>query len=231
MKSTRTRISHIFLHLDGAVLENILAPVILSLVRKLGGSYSAELENNILSRSQSHAATFLISHLNLQLSVEEVIELYKKERKAYILTNQIRQKKGVRRFLTMLKKNGYRILAYGGADRDYFLTKTKNIRSYFDGDGYIHTRDIRPGVKEIVRDICRIGFHEALFIDDTTAVAGAAREHDVPFIGISTGYNFSFQQKEMGTIGVKYFVKSLSEIDLSLLTIIQEAALCNRVWK
>ncbi len=224
-------IRHIFLHLDGVVLENILAPVMLSLIHKLGGNYSAGLENNILSRSQVHAATHLIRHLRLELSVDEIIELYREERNAYLHVNQIRQKEGLEHFLEMLNENGYRVIAYGGADREYFLENTGNIRHYFAGEGYIQTRDIRPGVKEIIRDIYRIGFHEALFIDETLAVAEAAKEHDVPFIGISNEHLFSFQRQEMELLGVKYFVHSLSDIDLPFITNIQRSTLLGNIWK
>jgi len=224
-------IRYVFVHLDGVVLENILAPVIFSLIRKLGGSYSAGLENNILSRSQDYAAAYLIQQLNLQLSVEQVIQLYRDEREAYIVGNRIGQKKGLEHFLKRLTTNGYRVLAYGGADRDYFLENTGNVRNYFADDGYVQTRDIRPGVKEIIQDIFHIDFEEALFIDETIAVAEAARQHNVPFIGISNGHTFSFQRREMELMGVKYLVKSLSDIDLPLLNEIQQVTLSGSFWK
>lgn len=204
----------VFLHLDGVVMENILAPILLSLVKRLGGEYTAELENNVFSCSREHAAAYLIEHLNLGLSVSEVIRLYLEARRDYLQTNQIRPRPGLTMLLALLRSCGYRIVAYGGADPDYYLAHTESFREHFDDD-YIQTRDFRPGVRHIVREI-RCG--EVLFIDDTVAVAREAKELGVPFIGVSTGHSFSFQYREMELFGVPSLVRSLSEIDIPMLS-------------
>lgn len=225
------RIRYVFLHLDGVVLQSILVPIIKSVVTKLGGEYCADIESNVLSHSQRDAASFLIRKLRLSLSESEVIELYNETRKAYLLTNRVRPNAGLKSFLTMLKANGYRVVAYGGADRDYFLEHAGTFREFFDDEGYIQTRDIRPGVKEIIKNIYGLDFNEALFIDDTIAVALAAKQYEVPFIGMTTEHAFSYQRQEMERLNVKYVVHSLQDVDLSFLNRLQQEALCHSVWK
>ena len=83
-------IQYVFLHLDGVILENILAPIIRNILKKLGGEYTAEVENNIFAQSQIHAANYLKQSLNLSHSVEDIIQLYYSERKKYESENSIR---------------------------------------------------------------------------------------------------------------------------------------------
>lgn len=224
-------IRYVFLHLDGVILQNILVPIIQSIVHGLGGKYSAEVENNVLSRSQAHAAEFLIRHFNLQLSKNEVIELYNRARERFIQAHEIRPREGLKEFLLMLKAGGYRVVAYGGADREYFLTNVGECGALFDDDGYIQTRDIRPGVRQIIHNIYAMDCREALFIDETAVVAQEAKADDVPFIGMCTGHDVSFQKQEMEVLGVKYFVHSLQDVDLPTLARVERDAQCLSLWK
>lgn len=223
-------IRYILLHLDGVVLENIMAPITRSVVQQLGAEYSSELENSILSRSANHATAYLIDTLNLSLSTSEAMALYSSARQDYIRTHEIRARACLEPFLVMLKASGYRVVAYGGADRDYFLSQAAGFREFFDDEGYIQTRDIRPGVKEIVKDLYSMEFREALFIDETVAVARAAKEHDVPFIGMHSGHAFSFQEQGMRELGVRFFVESLCEIDRSYMDTVERAACAGQFW-
>lgn len=223
-------IRYILLHLDGVVLENIMMPIARSVVQKLGGEYSAELENSVLSRSAEHATAYLIETLSLPLSTGEALALYQNARRDYIQTHEIRPKACLKPFLVMLRASGYKVVAYGGADRDYFLSQAAHFREFFDDDGYIQTRDIRPGVKEIVKDIYSMEFGEALFIDETVAVARAAKAHGVPFIGMHGGHAFGFQEQGMKELGVRFFVESLCEMDRSYMDRIQQVARCGHFW-
>ena len=224
------QIRYIFLHFDGVILQNILAPITCSVIKKLGGTYSAEIENNIFAKSQTHAANFIINHLKLDISVQDVINLYYAERKLFEETHTIKFNIGVKKFLTLLKDLGYTVISYGGAPKEYFLNHVKDLSPFFSHDKYIQTREFRPGVKEIVFQMFGLKPMEALFIDEEFNIALAAKDLQVPFIGISTGYDYSFQKSEMKKLGVKYLIDSLEEMDAQFLTRIQKDVLDGCIW-
>lgn len=215
-------IHYIFLHLDGVILENILAPITLRIIKKLGGEYTAEVENNVFAQSQTHAANYLKQTLNLSHSIEELIQLYYSERKKYESENPIRPREGIEELLKLLKSFGYKIVSYGGAPKDYFLKNINGFLDYFDDEKYIQTKDIRPGVKEITQDIYKLQFREVLFIDEERTVAEAAKQYNAPFIGVVSDHAYSFQKREMEKIKVKYIVNNLNEINSSLLNKIED---------
>lgn len=231
MGATKDPIRYVFLHFDGVILENILAPIIFNLIQKLGGDYSAEIENHIFARSQKHAANFIINHLNLTISPEEIINLYYTERKQYETTHEIKLNEGVESFLILLKTLGYEVISYGGAPKEYFLGNVGTLHSYFSEEKYIQTRDFRPGVQEILARNLRLKPWEALFVDEEYVIAQACKSLQVPFIGFSTKFEYSFQKSEMQRFGVKYIVDSLEQIDRIFLTKIQEDVMADRIWR
>ena len=230
MSSPLEKIRYVFLHFDGVVLENILAPITYAIVQKLGGVYSAEIENNVFAKSQKHAAEFLIQHLRLPQTVEEIIELYYAERKIYESQHTIRLNPGIDRLLSVLKSMGFRVVSYGGAPMEYFLKNENSISQYLHDEKYIHTRDIRPGVKEIAFEKYYLKPTEALFIDEEFTVAEAAKANGVPFIGVSTGFPYSFQKSEMEKLGVKYILDSTEEISETILKQVQQDVWDNQLW-
>lgn len=208
---------YIFLHFDGVVLENILAPLVYSIVKKLGGIYSAEIENNIFAISQKDAAKFLIDKLKLKLTEKEVISLYYSEREKFEKKHEIKKAKGLIPFFERLKNLNFKVISYGGASKDYFLKNTKDIALYFDDEKYIQTRDFRPGLKEITRSIYQLNVDEVVFIDEESSVARVAKELCIPFIGMDSGHSFSFQKQEMEKLNIQHIVSSLEEINEELL--------------
>ncbi|HRG74976.1 MAG TPA: hypothetical protein PLX69_10490 [Leptospiraceae bacterium] len=228
--ANKNTIQYIFLHLDGVILENILAPITRNIIKKLGGEYTAEVENNIFARSQIHAANYLKQTLNLSHSLEEIIQLYYSERKKYESENSIRLNDGLEDLLKLLKSSGYKIVSYGGAPKDYFLKNINGFLNYFDDEKYIQTKDIRPGVKEITQGIYNLRFQEVLFIDEERTVAEAAKHYNAPFIGVASNHEYSFQKMEMEKIKVRYIVNSLSEINTMLLSKIEIETKLNLVW-
>ena len=224
-------IQYVFLHLDGVILENILAPIIRNILKKLGGEYTAEVENNIFARSQIHAARYLKQTLNLSHSVEDIIQLYYSERKKYESENSIRLNDGLEDLLKLLKSFGYKIVSYGGAPKEYFLKNAKDFLDYFDDEKYIQTKDIRPGVREITQGIYNLQFKEVLFIDEERTVAEAAKHYNAPFIGVASKHEYSFQKMEMEKIKVKYIVNNLKEINSSLLNKIEVDIKQNLIWQ
>ncbi len=230
MGVSRGPIRYVFLHFDGVILENILAPIIFNVIQELGGVYSAEIENNIFAKSQKHAANFIIKHLNLTISTEEVINLYYTERKHYEATHEIKLNQGVESFLILLKSFGYEVISYGGAPIEYFLGNVGSLSSYFSEEKYIQTKDFRPGVQEILSRFQSVKPSEALFIDEEFTIAQACHSLQVPFVGFSTKFEYSFQRKEMQKFGVKYIINSLEEIDRFFLEKIQEDVLGDCIW-
>jgi phosphoglycolate phosphatase-like HAD superfamily hydrolase len=225
------RIEYVFVHFDGVILENILAPITYSIISKLGGVYSREIENNVFAKSQKHAAEFIINHLKLSLSVSDIINLYYSERQLYEAKNKIHFNPGAESLLSFLRNEGYKVISYGGAPTDYFLKNAHDAELLLCDEKYIQTKDIRPGVKEIAFDKYHLKPSQALFIDEEYNIAEAAKANRIPFIGISTGFPYSFQKSEMENLGVKYIVDSIAEINESLLKQVQEDVLNDELWK
>ncbi len=46
----------------------------------------------------------------------------------------------------LVKSLDLKIISYGGAPKEYFEEQSKQFESYFDGDKYFRTYDIRPGL-------------------------------------------------------------------------------------
>jgi len=143
------------------------------------------------------------------------------ERKKYESENSIQLKEGMQEVLSLFKSLGYKVVSYGGASKEYFTKNTSNIQKYFDDEKYIQTKDIRPGIKEITKDIYNLQFQEVLFIDEEKNVAEAAMRYNTPFIGVASHKEFSFQRIEMEKIKVKYIVNNLYEINSFLLNKIE----------
>ncbi|MET9793762.1 hypothetical protein [Streptomyces canus] len=58
---------------------------------------------------------------------------------------------------------------------------------------------------------------QVLFIDDVARVVEAARTLGAAFIGHPSSYEHNFQEQLMREAGVRYLVRSLDEVDESLL--------------
>jgi len=99
---------------------------------------------------------------------------------------------------------------------------------YFDQ--YICTNDFRPGIKEITKDIYNIDYDQVLFIDDVNTVAEKAKELNVPFIGIPSCEEWSYQKSDMSQTGVNHIVKSIRDINLELLNTIDSEVANHKVW-
>ncbi|TGN21046.1 HAD family hydrolase [Leptospira idonii] len=216
MKSFQN-LEYIFLHLDGVLLENILGPILHSvIVNRLQGEYTSEIENHILAKPKESALEYLREKLRLNLTNEELFELYQKERSLFEKGNVISAHPGILPFLRLLKDSGLKIMAYGGAPETYFETNMGSYSEYFHDVRYIRTNEMRPGVLEIIRKY-GLEHHKCLFMDEEAYVGQVAKENHVPFIGFVTNFSYSFQPEEMEKIGIKHKVKSLEEVDLNLL--------------
>jgi len=85
-------------------------------------------------------------------------------------------------------------------------------------------------VKEIIFNNYGLKPWEALFIDEEFIIAQASKDLLVPFIGMSTGFDYSYQKQEMEKLGVKYLIHSLDEIDSEYLECIQREVTNGKIW-
>jgi len=214
--------------IDGVLLKDTFSPVIKSFVEKYGGIYSRELERNVFSKNRDEAAKYLIQYLHLNISKDKLLSLYFQERKEYINQFGIGLTDGAGEVLEKLLSAGLKLVCYGGLSKDYYQKELAGYISYFDR--YICTNDFRPGLKEIAFDIYKVKNKEILFIDDVNTVAEEAKRLNMPFIGMPSSFEFSYQRADMIQTGVKHIISNLKEINLSLIRKIDKEADKNILW-
>lgn len=213
------------INIDGVLLSDTFSPVLRSLVEKLGIEYTPRLERALFSRPQSHAAQYLIRQYNLSYTPEELVGLFFDERESHIANNPELLADGIGSLLNVLMDNALTIICYGGLGEQHFKKELKDYLSCFDR--YVCTNDFRPGIREIIHDICHTESSRIVFIDDVNTVAEAARQYNAPFIGVpSTG----FQKQDMIQTGVKFMVASIRDIDMAYIGAVDDAAHDGSCW-
>lgn len=213
-------------NIDGVLLIDTFSPVLKSIVIQLGIDYTPMLERALFSRPQVLAAQYLISQYNLNITPEELIKLFFAKRDAFIKNNPGLLSDGIETLLSSLHDSTLSILCYGGLGEEHFKKELREYISYFTT--YICTNDFRPGIKEIVRDICRIDGDRIVFIDDVNTVAESARENNIPFIGVPST---EFQKQDMIKTGVKFMVSSIRDIDLNYIKAVDNAVCNGSCWE
>lgn len=229
MESLKT-LKMVALDIDGVALKDTFSPIIYSLTMKWGHKYTAEIERNVFSQPQKKAARYLIDAFGLSYDEKELLDIYFAERKKFLETNDGGIVEGLEDFLKLCKNLNLPIICYGGLEKDHFNEKLGRLTSYFDGEKYICTNDFRPGIKEIVTKYYTYNYSEVLFIDDVNKVAEEAKALNVPFIGVPSDFEFGFQRQGMIETGVKYMVKSVKDISLSLLNEVDEKSREKSLW-
>ncbi len=201
--------------IDGPLVLDTFSPVLRRIFTRFMGEYTSNVEKNTLSCSRSEAAQYVINNLGLNLSQQEIIELYFKERKIYIEENPDKSGlvDGIEAFLNLLAGYDLTIVCYGGLEEEYFHAALKEYTRYFDF--YVCTDEFRPGIEEIIKRNLKLDYNEVIFFDDVNNVAVEAKKLRVPFIGIPST---EFQRQEMKSSGVKYIVESISSVNTSLLS-------------
>ncbi len=199
------------LDIDGPCLKDTFSPVIRMLVERWGGVYTAEVENAVFSQNRDRAAGFLIRQFGLDMKPDELLTLYFREREKFEAEHETGPVEGLEGFLDLVDDLGLSLLCYGGLNEDYFRKNLGPLASRFER--YVCTNDFRPGVKEIVRDITGREFREALFVDDVSGVARAAKEFGASFVGIPSSFSWGHQREEMVRAGVRYIFDSVADID------------------
>lgn len=214
--------------IDGVLLNDTFSPVIKILVEKYGGIYSRKLERNVFSQNRTVAAKYLIQYLKLNMSENEILNLYFKERNNYISKFGMGLNDGAEKVLKELNETGLTLICYGGLSEEYYQRELAENTRYFDR--YICTNDFRPGLKEITYDIYKVKNKEILFIDDVNTVAEEAKRFNMPFIGMTSSFDFSYQKEDMIRTGVKHIITNLREINLWLIEKIDEEIDKNILW-
>ncbi|MFJ8882597.1 HAD family hydrolase [Streptomyces sp. NPDC102402] len=217
------------LNIDGVLLNDTFSPVIHGFVVGRGGVYTAETERTVFSQPQHIAGRNMAAAVPQELSGEEALAAYFRERDAYLAEHPVTLMPGAIELVRRLRALGLRTVCYGGLRAPHFDQFLGRWAELFDGPRYVCTNDFRPGIREIA-EIFGVEPGEALFVDDVARVAEAARELDVPFIGRPSGFVHSFQRRLMREAGVRHVVDALDSIDVPLLRTVDAEAARGTVW-
>lgn len=212
--------------IDGVLLKDTFSPVLRALTHKYGVLYTKDLENNTFSQRRSDAADYLRNHLKISETTtrNDILKEYFLERDKYLQDNESILIPGVQEFLEMLSSLDVVLVCYGGLEEEMIDSEFLPYLKYFDR--YICTNSFRPGLKEITNSY-GYTYSDVLFIDDVNRVAKEAKEKRIPFIGIPPRHSWGYQMEQMKETGVKYTVKSISEITRDYLEIIDTD---NSIW-
>ncbi len=104
----------------------------------------------------------------------------------------------------------------------------KKYMKYFDR--YVCTRDIRLGIKKIVKDIYKLDYNQVLFLDDVNTFAENAKKLNVSFIGIPASFPWGFQKQDIIESKVPYILNSVTDITKELLEKIDIEAGLGSFW-
>lgn len=212
--------------IDGVLVEDTFSPVLRSIVFKLGGEYTRELERNVFSRPRHEGRDYIFKTFNI--TEKDIPHGFFEERKKYIQAHGCGLIEGVPEFLELLHSLEVKLICYGGLTEELTPGEFKNYLHYFDQ--YICTNDFRPGIREITKNFYDLEYNQVLFIDDVNTVAEAAKSLNVPFIGIPAGFSWGFQREDMIKTGVKYLLHSIRDIDSELLDQIDREAAAGTIW-
>ncbi|WP_229355372.1 HAD family phosphatase [Streptomyces sp. UNOB3_S3] len=230
MVRSLSRIRLAAVNIDGVLLNDTFSPVIHRFVTERGGRYTADVEYAVFSQPRLVAARALGAAAGVDWAPERVLEVYFRERAAYLEHEPVRLLDGAVDLLRRLRALGLATVCYGGLDAAHFDRHLGAYADLFDGPRYVCTNDFRPGVEEITTEVFGLGPDEAVFIDDVARVAETARELGVAFIGHPSGFAHGFQGELMRAAGVRHLAGSLSAIDESLLRTVDAEAAAGTSW-
>lgn len=226
------KIKLVALDSDGVLLNDTYSPVIERFVTKHGGEYTAAVERGVWGSPQLAAGQNMALACRLPWSAKETIAAFFEEREDYLKDHPIEVLPGALELLTMLREAGVRVTCYGGRHRQYtFDTHLGHLAEYFDPEiPYVDVNDIRPGTKEIVRDIFGLRFDEVVFVDDINRVAEVAKALGTGFIGVPASLPHNFQRAEMEANGVRYLVDDIRQLDAGMLAKVDEELAAGTLW-
>ncbi|MEI5992678.1 HAD family hydrolase [Candidatus Enterococcus mansonii] len=216
--------------IDGVLLEDTFSPVLYRLAKKFNVDYTLDIEKNAFSQNRESAGLYLKKKFRLSedTTIQQMLDLYFSERDSYLNETYSKSSivKGALDFITRLTQYDVHLICYGGLAYEQISSEFQPYLDYFEQ--YVCTNNFRPGLKEIIQDMYKIDFKEALFVDDVDRVAKEAKKYKVPFIGVPAIHSWGFQEEEMKKTGVKYMVKSVNEITQQFLEKIDSD---NEIWE
>ncbi|GAB1691228.1 hypothetical protein [Krasilnikovia sp. M28-CT-15] len=204
---------------DGVLIDDTYLAVIERFVTRHGGRYDAQAERDIIGLRDVVVAERVAQLCGLDQPVTDTLAALWAERERYLRERPIKVADGVPEFLRSLRRLDLRVVCYGGRTRQHtFDTYLGSLVDLLDpAHPYVSVNDHRPGVEWIVRDVVGCDFDQAVFIDDVSRVAEAARSHGAGFIGFPSGAAHARQRRFMTEGGVRHLIGSLEEVTPRLL--------------
>ncbi|MFI6130788.1 HAD family hydrolase [Micromonospora sp. NPDC051141] len=217
---------------DGVVLNDTYSPVIESFVTMHGGSYTAHVERHVWGSPQLAAGQNMALACKLPWTAKETIAAFFAHREEYLRTHPVEVTEGAEELLATLREVDVRVVCYGGRNREYTFDRyLGHLAGYFDAEiPYVDVNDVRPGTKEIVRDIFGYEFDEVVFVDDINRVAEVTRALGAGFIGVPASMPHNFQREEMVATGVRHLVDDIRKIDVDLLRTVDQELAAGTHW-
>ncbi len=227
-----SRIRLVALDSDGVLLNDTYSPVIERFVTAHGGEYTAAVERGVWGSPQLAAGQNMALACRLPWSARDTIAAFFRMREEYLQENPVQVAPGAEQLLDTLRTTGVRVTCYGGRPREYtFDGHLGHLASYFDPEiPYVDVNDIRPGTREIVRDVFGYAFDEVLFVDDINRVAEVTKALGAGFVGVPASLPHNFQRADMEATGVRHTVDDIRDIDVPLLQKVDEELASGTHW-
>ncbi|NJC69919.1 HAD family hydrolase [Planosporangium thailandense] len=217
---------------DGVLINDTYLAVIERFISRHGGDYDEQAERRIVGLRDVVVADLIAELCGLEQSNADTLAAIWAEREQYLREHPIRVNDGVPDLLASLRKLDVRVVCYGGRTREHTFDKyLGHLVDLLDPEvPYVSVNEHRPGIEWIVREVIGCAFDEAVFIDDVSRVAEAAREHGTGFIGFPGGPAHRRQRRFMAEAGVRHIVGSLDEITPQLLARIDDELATSEHW-
>jgi beta-phosphoglucomutase-like phosphatase (HAD superfamily) len=215
---------------NGVLLKDVYSGAIKQFVERHGGQYTPELERMVFGSPHAAGGHIMATACRLPWTSQETIDAFLAEQKQYAASNPVAINPGAIEFLERMQGKGLRITSYGGSVKEVaFDPLLQPYEALFDRvTPYVNMGAFRPGMKEIAADAMGCEFDEIVFIDDLNRVADVCRALGCGFIGIPGG---SYQQRQMIDSGVKYVLASLEQVDMALLTELDQRLSTQSLWQ
>ncbi|MEV4509919.1 hypothetical protein AB0K00_13275 [Dactylosporangium sp. NPDC049525] len=226
------KIRLVALDCDGVLIDDTYLAVIERFVTRHGGRYDERAERDIVGLRDMVVAERVARLCGLDQPVADTLDGLWAQRRQYVQEHPIRVSDGAAGLLTWLRGCGVRVVCYGGRTREHtFDGLLGHLTGLLDREHpYISVNEHRPGVEWIVRDVIGCGFDEAVFVDDVSRVADAARACGTGFIGVPSSPAHRRQRRFMAAGGVRHIVGSLGEITPELLARVDDELATSRHW-
>lgn len=218
---------------DGVLINDTYLAVIEHFVTSRGGVYDEQSEREVLGLRDVVVGEYLAKLAGLDQPIEQTMAEIWAERESYLREHPIKVADGARELLVALGKLDVRLVCYGGRTREHTFDKyLGDLVGLLDPEvPYVSVNEHRPGVEHIVRDVIGCEFGEAVFIDDVSRVADAARVHGAGFIGFPSSEAHRRQRQFMAEAGTRHIVGSLGEITPELLRTVDEELATSAHWR